>query len=264
MNDRKSIVVVREFSSWVTLLSIPFYIFFKDRILFNINHNVRRAHLQIPLPMRVLCSLGFRFILFDGDISKTSPLKKYHDNFLVPFFPIKANRSVDNRSHLDEIITVGVVGDFRPEKIDIKKLKFILSKFTGCSLKLRIGFRHLGKDLPDWANGLDIVSTESSQDYNDFLASLDAIIVFAAEESYYFRHSGTLMDAISHGVIPIVPDFPVFNRQINFPLSVGVMYRNIDELYELLASDIRVHITAKKKNIGAYINRRSQIQNLLL
>jgi len=63
--NKKSFVVLREFSSWVTFLSVPLYIFFRDRILFNVNHNVRRARLEIPFPMRVLCRLGFKFILFD-------------------------------------------------------------------------------------------------------------------------------------------------------------------------------------------------------
>jgi hypothetical protein len=262
--NKKSFVVIREFSSQITLLSFPAYIFFKDRILFNVNHNVKRAHLEIPFSMRVLCRLGFKFILFDGGTSENTLLKKYHGNFLFPFFPIKASKSVNDKPHIGDIITIGVVGDFRSEKLDNTKLKFILSRFTDCGLRVKVGFRYLDKDLPDWANSLDVVSTRSSQDYNNFLINLDALVIFAEEDSYYFRHSGTIMDAISHGVIPIVPDFPVFNRQINFPLSVGFVYRNIDELYEILASDIRVHIIEKRKNLGAFVSRRSETQNLLL
>jgi len=52
----------------------------------------------------------------------------------------------------------------------------------------------------------------------------------ASRSAYFSRNSGTIMDAISAGAIPVVPNFPVFRSQVSDPVPVGIVYDRMGDI----------------------------------
>jgi len=264
LKNREKFLIIREFSNWIAVLNIPFFYFFKNRLLLNINHNIKNARSSVPFPIKILCFFGFKFIFFDGIFLKKTLLKKIGANFVFPFFPLDEKWKMQKKNKPSKNLTIGIVGDFRSEKISINKLLLVLDEINKSGLHLKIGLRSSGHDIPQWTKGFEVVLTNSQTDYRRFLSSLNAIIIFARRETYFSRHSGTVMDAIASNVIPIVPKFPVFCRQVFFPNLVGFTYDDLNDLLRILTNNFPVELNRRAVSLTKYKMYRCNLQNLLI
>ena len=262
--DRSRVYVIREFSNYSILFLSPFLFIARNNIFLNINHNLISSDYSLPIPIKFLCKMGFKFIFFDGEFALSAFSPVYRSNFITPLFPISDRNNSDSKLDNSKFMIVGVVGDMREEKINIEDFEeFLINtlKKPGFKIKLGVSSNNHNKSNHYKSLGVEVSSTYSKEDYFDFLKSLDVLIIFAKSERYYYRHSGTIMDAVSFGVIPIVPNYPIFKSQISNPFQVGTTYQNISELNDVIRSLVK----DRKKfhlNFSGYVKKRSEL-NLL-
>ena len=254
-----SIFIVREFSNLALFVCLPLFFFLRRRIFFNINHNIYFFNKSIPFLLKVLALMGFNFIFFDGHLVLKKIPKKYRSNFFTPLFPM-TERFV--KKPIRSKLKVGIVSDLRPEKIDIVDLRnFVSMNCESALYELSIGVISSHAEMNFNDLGVKTTLTSSREDYYRFLESIDFIIIFAKASNYYYRHSGTIMDAISFRVIPIVPNYPVFCSQINNPKKIGVDYPDISLINNAIVKAIDTR-KILKNNMRKYISVRSGFQNI--
>lgn len=222
-------VLVREFWSIPLMLTSPLVLPVARQVLFNINHNLTGAGEDLPRPIRLLARLGFRFVLFDGATSVSHFPYALRGAFLAPLFPSVARPKL--RVAHGPPVRVGLIGSIA--SIERESVQFFdqISRIASTEgVILCYGARDvLPKQLARVAR-VEIVDTRSRVSFRTYLASLDIAIFVANAESYFHRHSGTVMDAVSEGVVPVVPNFPVLQSQISTPFPVGVAYDGADAL----------------------------------
>jgi len=263
LRNKSRDIVIREFWNLPLLFSSIFLLPIRQKLFFNINHNLKSKNLRIPIPIKILALMGYKFILFDGSLLASKFPQYIRKQLYCPFFPLppqkeKFKKNINNSKK----IIVGVVGDFRSEKINYHKLITMLQKFKK-NKNILIFF---GSQFDIVAKSIDEMihfSTNTHKEYINFLQSLDYLIIFAKKESYYFRNSGTIMDAISCGTIPIVPNYPVFNSQISDPIQVGLCYKSFNELSNIM-SGISNNKQYLKNNFNYYTLTRSSLQNIMI
>jgi hypothetical protein len=252
-------IVIREFSNIPTMCFFWIYFIFRKRIFFNINHNLKNNIHLVPRPILFLCFLGFNFIFFDGASSKKLLPYKYRKCFSYPLFPQEKSNKIPNKKGK---FVVGIVGNFRKEKVDKDFLfDLILKARVNNKIKFLIGSRSDSLDFNNILNPEDILSTKTQAQYSEFLCKINYLLIFAKKETYMFRHSGTISDAIEHGVIPIVPAFPVFISQVSVPCRVGFVYNDIDELESFLLDKYKL-ASVPSRNFTMFTINRSQTQNI--
>lgn len=232
LKKRNKYIVIREFSNlpllWLSFLVLPF----RRKLFFNVNHNLSSLPTKFPWPIIFLCQLGFKFILFDGiEASKYFP-KNCLKSFLFPPFPsreyISRPTKLPSKNHTP-LITF--VGDLRPEKGDSYKIAVALKRLSS-TLKCTIVYGSKDGKLPkdiDFGN-VKVVNTKTRSNYFKLLSKSSVVIIFAEKNTYFARHSGTIMDAVASGAIPLVPSLPIFISQIKNPVPVGVEYRGFGDL----------------------------------
>jgi len=264
LKGRYKYIVIREFSN-LPLLWLCFFAFpLRRKLFFNVNHNLSSLPYKFPWSITLLCQLGFQFILFDGlEVSKFFP-RDCLKSFFFPQFPSndfisKAKKiSLKNNSPL-----ITFVGDLRPEKGNLNKIADALKRLS-LALNCKIVYGSKDGKLP---KGIDFgiiraVNTKVRSDYFKLLNKSSVVIIFAEKNSYFARHSGTIMDAIASGAIPLVPSLPIFISQINNPVPVGIEYRGLSDLKSsvIIALD---NLSKFKKHRAEYFNFR-KIVNIYL
>ncbi|MBI6630994.1 hypothetical protein [Pontibaca salina] len=226
---RQHAVFVREFWTIPLLVTAPLIWPVARSVLFNVNHNLTGASDSVPWPIRLLARLGFQFVLFDGASSLAHFPAQVRPSLHTPLFPSVA----PPRPRLGHAlpIRVGLVGSIgsigAKNELFFRKLTQIANEED---IELYYGARD---DLPEplrLIDGLRIYDTRSRENFRAYLELLDIAIFVASAESYYYRHSGTVMDAVSSGVIPVVPGFPVLRSQVSMPCPVGVYYDAFNQL----------------------------------
>lgn len=218
-------VIVREFWNVPLLLMVPVLLGWRRRILWNVNHNLRNDSGGCPPVLSLAARGGFRFLLFDGSIAAASFPPHVRRAFSTPLFPV-AVRSANRRARPD-VVRVSLVGEMRLEKIASGSLELViggLCRLPGVSL--RIGVRRgvlPGAALPP---GVELVDTSTREQYLKLLEDSDVVVILARRDAYYYRNSGTVLDAVSCGAWPIVPAFPVMKVQVGHPARVGSTYES--------------------------------------
>jgi hypothetical protein len=237
----KKNVVAREFSNVAMLLLIPITFLFRKRIFFNINHNLKLIQKEFPLSIKALCLLGYQFIFFDGSGVLEYIPKKYRNQFHTPLFPVLDPDGICenvNKSFQGKELKVGIVGDFRSEKGEIVQILSVINKIASINgVFVNVGARsqHVFRGF-EMDKKVRVANTTSESSYYSFIQDVDVLIIFATSVSYFSRHSGTIMDAVSHGVKVIAPNYPVFKSQITHPCEVGYLYNDINDIYNLICN----------------------------
>jgi len=261
----KKPIVIREFSNIPTLAFFWIYYIFRKKLYFNINHNLNNSLDTLPKSIILLCRMGFNFLLFDGyALSKVIP-KKYISNFHFALFPLirvdKFKRKFNKKIYNNRAI-VGVVGNFRSEKIDNEKLiQTLLTIKNIDGVELLLGSRSFNPNLESIFQPKDVYVTKTDSDYLKFLRKINYLLIFAKKESYFFRHSGTISDALQNYVMPIVPAYPVFISQVSNPCKVGYVYNKIEELAVIFKS-VNNQYGKKQSLIKKYLDTRGATQYL--
>lgn len=217
--------IFREFSNGVMFLLIPLTFFIRGRCIFNVNHNLKNIEHRFPWSIRVMSVLGYYFLIFDGQNLVTYIPPNLRKAFIFTPFPCVAMGGAYKKTE-GGVARIGVVGDFRSEKTDSTEFSGILKSVSEMSRStIQIGVRSSvalrDVSVPD---GVLVRSTAGHSEYISFLSDCDVLLVLAKREAYFSRNSGTIMDAIACGVIPVVPNLPVLESQVTTPRKVGVVY----------------------------------------
>jgi len=230
----RRIVVFREYWVLLCFLAIFFLFPFRGRVVFNVNHNLQQGVRNDFVPERFLVKVGFNVLIFDGENVANILFGSDGERILTAPFPAPHEPNFNNCCGIrSRRPIVGIVGDFRSEKIKPEMLNYVLESIKKLvEVEIVVGARDIDAAKESF-NGVDrFICTRSRERYIEFLSGLDLLIVFGAKESYYFRHSGTLMDAIYNGVIVLAPNYPIVSQQIANPVRVGLTYDEVTEIPE--------------------------------
>ena len=252
-------VVVREFWN-IPLLCFAILIFpLRGRVLFNVNHNLSCLPYHFPRSISLLGFLGFRFILFDGQAAAQYFPRSVRNAFVFPLFPCspRGDQEIVASSIVKPKPVVAIVGDLRPEKGDPTQISEVLSSLAlAARWDIRLGYRHQAHMLARLPATIRLVDTDSRSKYFELLSAADVIVVFAERGSYFCRHSGTVMDAIACGAVPLVPELPVLVSQISNPVLVGVTYQTFKELEEGISRAIALsQVVEEQRNLYFSVRR---------
>jgi hypothetical protein len=253
----RRIIIVREFSNNAMLLFSPILFLCRKQILFNINHNLIDLNLNSFSPIKIMCRMGFRFLLLDGSFAVSSFPKSIRTQFLTPYFPLtrRVNKSYKISIKKKKRI-LGIAGNARLKRINVVRIHKIiinLAKIKNWEIRISNSF-NTNNDLKNIKN-IKFFNTKSHQKYLKFLSSCDAILILANKKDYFYRNSGSIIDSISCGAVPIVRRFPVFISQINKPVKIGLTYESLEKINEVL-SIFNTSIPALIKNRKRYFSKR--------
>ncbi len=149
---------------------------------------------------------------------------------------VEPRSQMGERSPADRPIKIGVVGIIRADKPIAKlvqQLKTYVANHPGtCELILGMPLNQKPSDM-DWS-GVTICDTTSEADYFKVLKDLDILVSFYNRDSYYYRASGVINDALCSGCFCIAPDYPVIRHQLTWPVEVGLMFTNLNQIDALL------------------------------
>lgn len=248
-NRRRKLIVVRDFSNIPLACVFPVIHWMAGRMIFVVNHN-----LQWTLGSRTeraaflrLGRMGCRFAFFEQvpiDLLKEYGIDPRHSVALP--HPVPETRF--KRKCTGGVKTIGLVGQFRPEK----GLDELLSQLAPLAGKYRIKLALPNLDCfqslsihsgSDWFERVD---TSSFEQYLQAVAECDVIILNHPADGYEYRASGLIADAAAAQVPVVVRNLPVLCHQVLQPECVGEYF---DELSEIDATIAR--LSARLAN-GAY------------
>lgn len=229
-------IIVREYWNIPLFLLSPLLFLFRKSIFFNINHNLTEAQVNRISIMYILCRMGFRFLLLDGSMAINSIPKSMQRAFLTPLFPVRhENSKISKRSVTRQHLRVSIVGDLRPEKADFYEIQSLLSEMVYAKRwEIRCGVRTMELNPITHIKDVNFFHTGSRRQYMQFLEDSDVVLIFAKRKQYLYRHSGTIMDAVVCGAIPLVPNFPVLSSQVLDPVPIGVVYDSLLSIPDIL------------------------------
>jgi hypothetical protein len=244
-------IIVREFSNYAMLLFFPILFFFKKHILFNINHNLIGNKFNSLFPIKIMCSMGFRFLLLDGSIASLRLPRVIRTQLLTPYFPLTCQIYKTRKISIKKKRILAIIGNARIKRIDIVRFRKIINNLA----QIKNWHIHISNSLKIkdyFANykNIKFFNTSSRKKYLKFISSSDATLILANKKDYLYRNSGSIMDSISCGAVPIVPRFPVFISQINKPAKIGLTYESLENINEVLSafnSSIDVLIKNRKR-----------------
>jgi hypothetical protein len=248
----KKTIIVREFSNYAMLLFSPVLFLFRKHILFNINHNLIGTNFNNFLPIKIMCSMGFRFLLLDGSIAVSRLPKVMRTKLLTPYFPLTCQVYKSRKILIKKKNRVlGIAGNARLKGTDMAQIQKVirnLAKIKNWNIQVSNFFKN--KNYFTNYKNIKFFDTRSRKKYLKFLSSSDAILIIANKKDYFYRNSGSIMDSISCGAVPIVPRFPVFISQVNKPKKIGLVYESLENINEVLSafnSSIDVLIQNRKR-----------------
>ena len=228
-------IFVREFWTIPLLVTAPLLIPFSGSVLFNINHNLTSNQNGLPWPIFILARLGFQFVLFDGAGSVEAFPESVKGAFKTPLFPCSStphHRQMDKK-----LCRIGIMGSIASiEEAGADLVNHLEQLGNDSGFTLCYGARGRIPQPLGALSQLEIIDSYSRAEFQAYLETLDFAIFVASARSFYHRHSGTVMDAVVSGVIPIVPAFPVLESQISNPAQVGRSFRDYEELVEIIQS----------------------------
>ncbi len=248
----KKTIIVREFSNYAMLLFSPVLFLFRKHILFNINHNLIGTNFNNFLPIKIMCSMGFRFLLLDGSIAVSRLPKIMRTKLLTPYFPLTCQVYKSRKILIKKKNRIlGIAGNARLKETDMAQIQKVirnLAKIKNWNIHVSNFFKN--KIYFTNYKNIKFFDTRSRKKYLKFLSSSDAILIIANKKDYFYRNSGSIMDSISCGAVPIVPRFPVFISQVNKPAKIGLVYESLENINEVLSafnSSIDVLIQNRKR-----------------
>jgi hypothetical protein len=258
---RDAVVVVREFDNlWFLLLSPGFWPF-RRRLVLNVNQNFSR-----PLgrgvrarALGLLTRMGFRLLWLDGGAALPEVRAHFpRAEICVPLFPVQRRRMRGRSARDEHAYTVGIVGYFREDKGGVARALERARELAAIpGVTVAAGFWNDAQraEFAARAPGIETCSTFEPADYHAFLARCHAVVVLAERDAYYYRHSGIVMDCLSHGTLPVCPDYPVLASVVLRPVPVGAVYderedvaevvRRLVARYPLLRANLALHAAAR-------------------
>ncbi|MDB2334730.1 hypothetical protein N9V54_02915 [Planktomarina temperata] len=234
---KHNIIIYREF--WIPHLIFLSILNTQNKIVyFNINHELNS--LQYRKIRKFIVHLFMKkcqyLLLLEGKEHLVSAPLNQHLKVL-PFSVVPISKKITTYP-----ITIGVAGAIRSEKgiestlDEVKKIN--LTSFQ-TQVKFQVGSPNidialLQKKFPTF----NYIDTSSDHSYHAFLKNCDVIIFNFEHFDYNLRHSGVLIDAISHQCVPIVPKLPLMTSLVTCPTPIGVVREDGQSLEDAIAKAI--------------------------
>jgi hypothetical protein len=156
------------------------------------------------------------------------------------------------------VTSIGIVGMLRSDKPVMPIIKIALEyvkRHENVTLYVGTPF---WQELPEELKRkeINLVDTTSKEQYFSFLKSLDVVIADFEFDSFFFRPSGIINDAISCKCFVIAPAYPVFEAQLNNPTKVGVTFKTLECLEQSIDKALD-YIRTHNIDYDAWIEARS-------
>jgi hypothetical protein len=196
--------------------------------------------------------MGFRFLLLDGSIAISRLPKVMRAQLLTPYFPLTCQGYKSRKIFIKKKKRIlGIAGNARLKRVDIVRFQKVIRNLAQIkNWNIHISNSIKNKDYFANCKNIKFFNTRSRKEYLKFISSSDAILILANKKDYFYRNSGSIMDSISCGAVPIVPRFPVFISQITKPAKIGLAYESIENINKVLStfnSSIDVLIKNRKR-----------------
>ena len=261
--SKNNLIILREFNSFIILFLIFFPKRLKSNLILFINHNITTSK---PFIKKLLFNnkfTGLKFLLFDG--KKVRKLFSNPKDIYTPLFPANINKYNIRetikllKSKLKRKYSVGISLSLNKKshsKVSRDKL-FLISKLIERKISIKIFSRDSNsiiKSLPK-SKYIEIKDTSSKEKYIKSISETTIFVIYESkiEKTYKYRHSGSIMELINYGCIPIVPDLPLLHSQVKSPYEVGFVYDSNSNI-ELIINNIIEKINTIENNQKDLIN----------
>lgn len=164
-----------------------------------------------------ICVKNFKFWPIHLEVSdKNVPgLKKFYRSIVIPhpLSEVLFCPKLNNDKNYD--IKIGIVGMLRNDKPILPLIRFMAEFIKLNNNVVFIMGTPLWQTFPKEIRNynINIIDTTEREQYFNFLQSLDIVITDFDRESFYFRPSGIINDAVSAGCFVIAPDYYIFRTQ---------------------------------------------------
>lgn len=253
-NRQKDLIIVREFLTMPLALSWPLCFWLRKKTLFVVNHNLQKAHANKleGLVFKTLLKSGMRLLFLDTETGlKDLGIELPNNHYLALPLPIKKTHQ---KSTLDDIFTVGIIGDNREEK-KFGEIADILHKACNAhGMRLLIGSTD-NSLLDVWqCRGIKTINTTDAEDYMRAFCLSDVVVLNYDRAAYYYRSSGVICDAIAANTVIVCPEFPVLKDQVSRFGLVGMTFTDTSDIAAILLSikenydDFKTGFLSQQKN----------------
>ena len=252
-------VLIRDFSSIPLAAVFPFLGAWKKKAWWLVNHNLQWAQHEYSerIAFRALGKMGVRF-LFLEEVPGGALTDLGLDARRYAAVPHPVPEGSIQRSRSGGVRTVGIVGEFRPEK-GIDELLEVLKPLSSLyrvvvALPNRADF--LAQSHFAQADWFEQVDTTSATAYHQALADCDVVLLNHPAEGYTYRASGLIADAAAAHVPVIVRKLPMLRHQVEWPVRVGRCFERLEEIPQRL-QDVSEDLKAGGYDFEAYRAARS-------
>lgn len=229
-------IIVREFLTIPLFICIPILWLYRNRLYFLCQHNLAFAHKKKShrFSLKALHLLGFKFIVYD-DVALWSFISSVNKNIFSLPHPLPNIK----QSSTSSTLTLGFIGNFRKEKSPEWAINELLLLMNDTSVQQEFCLL-LGSPSMEFLNvfkGNKDVITIDTTDYKDYLQALtqcDVLILPYEKESYSYRNSGVLAEAVATGTAIVIPCIPGLIEQLCTPSKVGECYSSKTGFSKLL------------------------------
>lgn len=258
-----STILLRDFLTIPFAVTAPLFWPLRRRLVLIDIHNVQRATTSRAhrRALRLILRLGFTVAtLEDGaGLSKVAPGLSADRRLClpIPVVPVGAV-PVGSGARSSSRLTVGVIGNIRPEKGTHSALTPLQALSAEMGFELLLGSPNAAATLSEYAGRDDIaiVDTTAPADFAAALTRSDIVILSYRQEDYRYRTSGVLTNALECGAIVVCPSLPTFEEQVTNPKPVGVTYGDPQHLAEALRQAI-ANLPILRANLPDYHAHRS-------
>lgn len=252
---KKDAIIVREFSTYYFLISLFITFLMRKKILLLNAHNIQTATKNIIekslINFYLFC--GCRLVVLETKENIYSViLPQYISRVMCIKHPVPCFSLASLDKKID--IRIGMVGDFRSEKNMLSVLKN-LSRICEHErfYKLEIGSRTFPLRLPPEVKCF-VHDTRKTDSYIEFLKNINILVVPYPANSYFFRASGIIAEAISCGAFIITTNLPSLANQVLKPVPVGLVIEEnafvTDDLKRALhEASLNVHLRQDNKRL---------------
>ena len=244
-SKRSDLVFVFEHKPWY---AYPLYAvcLLRRQTVFFIVHGIQQTHGQSPfhrLGLQVLRTIEKHCDVWPIHLEisdrEVQGVPRFTKSIVVPL-PLPREAPIERaRIRPGGPLRIGILGILRADK-PVEPLLDILQACAKAHPDVQLAFgspkwqvpERLQQALAGW--GIEYADTDTPEQYNVFVHSLDIVVAWFERDSFYFRPSGILNDAIAGGCFVVAPDYPVLSVQMGVPACCGEPCSSLAELPQAL------------------------------
>ncbi len=245
---------VREFSNIPLKLVFPLIRSRRGGMSFLVNHNLQWTvgNRMERAAFSKLGAWGCRFVFFEHVPSVAKTVNACALPHPVPESQCK------KRGEGESLDTIGVIGQYRPEKGIDELLEQLKPLCPGYRILLALPNLDEFKKKSMFGDAGWLVCRDTSDfgDYFKTIAECSVVVLNHPGAGYEYRASGLIADAAAVHVPVIVRDLPLLASQVNEPVCIGETFTNLAELPDCIER-VRQRLASKGYDFDAYKDARS-------